>query len=238
MFICKHNCYIKKLSLGWFACKHLQSYHLSVLQFILKSQTFVIDGPSLSHPAIWCKLQVVLKGYVHRHKVIWSSSPSLSAGTSQSLGPRPLVGSSRWTRWRSSGSVGTGRTGAATREDCPPRSASGENGYHPCLASQILSGRKNQNKLLGFKTIFFSWFCFIVFALSPGTHPGASFLSTQSRDRKSPLSPPVWDGHADLTWEAPRSCTCREESPGILWAYLARAVKCIVWSHIPILIDK
>lgn len=51
--------------------------------------------------------------------------------------------------------------------------------------------------------------CFVLFVFSPGTHPGASFQSTQSRDKRSPLSPPAWDGHAGLTWEALRSCTCR-----------------------------
>lgn len=84
----------------------------------------------------------------------------------------------------------------------------------------------NQNKNCGleddkkkecFVFFFFVLFCTVVFAFSPGTHPGASFQSTQSRDRKSPLSPPVWDAHAGPTWEAPRSCTCRAESPGILW---------------------
>lgn len=56
--------------------------------------------------------------------------------------------------------------------------------------------------------------CFLLFVFSPGTHPGASFQSTQSRDKRSPLSPPAWDGHAGLTWEALRSCTCGGGSPG------------------------
>lgn len=153
------------ISLGWFACKHLQRYHSSALQFVLNAQIFEIDGTSVSHlythPAFRCKLQVVLKSYVQRHKVTWCSPPSLSTGqlllsgfcsdqrrgTSQSLGQRPLVGSSRWTRWRNSGSVGTERTDAATREDCPPRSASGESGCRPCLAAQILSGGQPKQKL-------------------------------------------------------------------------------------------
>lgn len=78
-----------------------------------------------------------------------------------------------------------------------------------------------QNKNCGLQENFLKrkecfLFCFAVFVFSPGTHPGASFQSTQSHDRKSPLFPPVLDGHAGPTWEALRSCTCSEESPGML----------------------
>lgn len=52
--MCKHNRYIEKkkscvISLGWFACKHLQRYHSSALQFVRNAEILEMDGKSVSH---------------------------------------------------------------------------------------------------------------------------------------------------------------------------------------------
>lgn len=62
---------------------------------------------------------------------------------------------------------------------------------------------------------------FIYLFFLPGTHPAVSSQSTRLHGRRSPPSPPVWDGHADLAWVAHRSCTCRADNQMYLTSIVA-----------------
>lgn len=132
-------------------------------------------------------------------------------GTSQTLPQRSQVGSSRWTLWRSFGTVGTWRTDAAMLEGCPPRSASGVSRCHPCLAVQTLSGEETwlwEKESWEEGGIVQSSSCFVVFTWNSS----CSFFSIHSV---------TWQNVTSLSPSLGR--TCRSNLGGTQKLYLQRS---------------